>query len=330
MSAILFAVATTAAVTCSSGSSIPIDHAASDIWGSRADAEIYVSPNGDDHGGDGTHARPFATLPRAQIAARRALAAQATAGGNVTVHVGAGRYYQHRPLVFSSLDSGRNGGRMRWIGPGPEAGVDPISAAVVYGGVRVTGWRKVGDGPVWAANVSTLGGSAKVSKPFRRFFNLVEGQRGAILARHPDFGSGYLKDVGCTNNATMLQCPPGVLPRDLSVADTSVFANVGGNWFSATLSATSMTSDAAGHVNVSFQEGGGAYKANNKIYLQGAHQLISEPGEWGLDSEAVPPTVYYWPRDASAMEMGGAHIVSSSGALFMRLLRFHACRHPSK
>ena len=272
-------------------------------------SEIYVSPTGSDSNGDGTHAKPFATLPAAQAAARKALR---VAGGDVTVHVGAGRYYQREPLVLSSLDSGRDGGRMRWSGPGPAAGLDPKTAAVVHGGIRVDGWRKVNGGPLWAADVSALAdGSGEV----RRFFNLIEGERGAVLARHPDFGSGYLKDVGCSNNASLLQCPPGVLPRELSIADASVFANVGGNWFTATLSATAVSVDATGRVSVSFQEGGGTYAANNKIYLQGAHQLISEPGEWALDSKATPPTVYYWPRDTAAMESGTAHIVSNPAAV---------------
>ena len=82
---------------------------------------------------------------------------------------------------------------------------------------------------------------------------------------------------------------------------------VGGNWFTATLSATSVSSDATG-VNVSFEPGGDQYRANDKVYLQGPHQLISEAGEWGLDSASA--TLYYWPRDAQAMEAGTAHVVA--------------------
>ena len=45
-----------------------------------AAADIYVSPSGSDTRGDGTQAKPFATLPKAQLAARKALAAAAGAG----------------------------------------------------------------------------------------------------------------------------------------------------------------------------------------------------------------------------------------------------------
>ena len=145
--------------------------------------------------------------------------------------------------------------------------------------------------------------------PNWRFFNLVESQRGAILARHPDFGSGYLKDVKCTNSATSLSCPAGVLPARMSAADASVFANVGANWFAATLSATKV-SEAAGGVSVDFEKGGKQYSANDKIYLQGPHQLISEAGEWSLDS--ATSKLYFWPRDQAAMAAGTAQIVATT------------------
>eukprot|EP01043_Picozoa_sp_COSAG02_P010571 COSAG02_NODE_373_length_23594_cov_6.892190_18_plen_415_part_00 len=281
-------------------------------------AELHVSPTGSDVSGDGSAARPFATLPVVQAAARKALQ-QRPLTADVVVRVHPGTYYQREALRFSSADAGRDGFRMRWIGPGPGAGTDPATAAVVHGGVRVGGWKQVGDGPVWTADVSALAPAPSPlgstgsddSEPWR-FFNLIEGQRGAVLARHPDFGSGYLKDVGCNNSQTSLQCPVGVLPDELSVADASVFANVGGNWFTATLSATAVAVDAAGRVNVTFEKDTGLLQANNKIYLQGAWQLISEAGEWALDSTAQPPTVYYWPRDATAFVAGNAHIVATT------------------
>jgi hypothetical protein len=276
-------------------------------------AELHVSPTGSDASGDGSAARPFATLPAVQAAARKALR-QRPLTADVVVRVHPGTYYQREALRFSSADAGRDGFRMRWTGPGPAAGTDPARAAVVHGGVRVGGWKKVGDGPMWTADVSALAPPPSPlgsSEPWR-FFNLIEGQRGAILARHPDFGSGYLKDVGCNNSQTSLQCPAGVLPDELSVADASVFANVGGNWFTATLSATAVTVDAAGRVNVTFEKDTGTLQANNKICLQGAWQLISEAGEWALDSTAQPPTVYYWPRDVAAFAAGTAHVVATT------------------
>ena len=66
---------------------------------SAAGSDIFVSPSGSDASGDGSQAKPFATLPKAQLAARKALAD--TVGDDVTVHLGAGKYYQSEPLVLT-------------------------------------------------------------------------------------------------------------------------------------------------------------------------------------------------------------------------------------
>ena len=63
-------------------------------------ASVFVSPQGSD-AYPGTMARPFATLARAQAAARAA-----RAHGAVTVFLRGGTYYLPKPLVFTSADSG--------------------------------------------------------------------------------------------------------------------------------------------------------------------------------------------------------------------------------
>ena len=60
---------------------------------------MHVSPGGSD-AGDGSAAAPFATLVRAQRAAR------ASPGRDVVVSLGAGGYYLPEPLVFTSADGG--------------------------------------------------------------------------------------------------------------------------------------------------------------------------------------------------------------------------------
>jgi hypothetical protein len=133
---------------------------------SAAGSDIFVSPSGSDASGDGSQAKPFATLPKAQLAARKALAD--TVGGDVTVHLGAGKYYQSEPLVLTALDSGKNGGRMRWTGPGPAAGIDPKTAAVVHGGVAVpaAGWARSAPGsPIWRVNVTDLAPPSRPAPP---------------------------------------------------------------------------------------------------------------------------------------------------------------------
>lgn len=139
-----------------------------------------------------------------------------------------------------------------------------------------------------------------------RFFNVLEDRVGAVLARTPDFGSGYLVDLGCSNGDTSLTCPAGVLPTKFDVSDSSVFANLGSNWFTETRTVETATLASNGGVTVSFEKGN-AMSANNKVYIQGAKEFISEPGEWALDSEAQ--MLYLWPRNSAAMAAGNANVV---------------------
>ena len=64
---------------------------------------IYVSINGNDKSGDGTQAKPFATLQRAQQEIRKTPTALR---GAITVLVSSGTYYFNSTLAFTPLDSG--------------------------------------------------------------------------------------------------------------------------------------------------------------------------------------------------------------------------------
>ena len=402
-------------------------------------------------GGDGSAASPFSTLAAAKAAVRAALQAGPLAS-DLTVHVGPGTYYQREALQFSSADAGRDGYRVVWSGPGPAAGTNPATAAVVHGGVPVTkGWTRTAPGsPIWAVNISSLKpptpltpapappppppppppaptpvppanrsfghcGSVVVGMQVRangpdaaapqwtggidqccqacanltactaweycwlpkttpqamcgtpakpvdcylatgaftlapsgqrisgvpgngsrpkyppplpppppplipsawRFFNLIEAREGATLARLPDYGSGYLRDLGCSDSGSSLHCPPGVLPPGLSADDASVFCNIGADWFTETRAATAVDS-ATAPTSVSYSvpaypdmpAGKDDSRVNDKVYLQGDKSLISEPGEWALEHRTG--MLYYWPRNQSAMAAGTAEIVATT------------------
>jgi hypothetical protein len=53
----------------------------------------------------------------------------------------------------------------------------------------------------------------------KMFVFIYEWRKNAVFRRLPDFGSGYLKDLGCSNTDTSLQCPAGVLPPEMNPAD---------------------------------------------------------------------------------------------------------------
>ena len=138
-----------------------------------------------------------------------------------------------------------------------------------------------------------------------RFFNLLENGEAVTLARLPDFGSGYLKDLNCTNSDTKLTCPAGVLPAAMDPADIGVQCNLGSDWFTSLRQGVAY--DAAQHT-VTFRAKQSNFAANDKIFLQGDKALISEPGEWALESSTG--MLYLWPRDEAAMVAGRAEVVA--------------------
>jgi hypothetical protein len=81
----------TIAMTIALGATAPV--------GARG-AQLYVSPSGNDTN-PGTLEKPFATLQRAQQAARKAAGREA-----VAVMMRAGTYYLPETLVLSAADSG--------------------------------------------------------------------------------------------------------------------------------------------------------------------------------------------------------------------------------
>ena len=102
---------------------------------------IEVSPAGSDKG-DGSAARPFATLVRAQ-AAVRAL----NRSHSVTVRLADGVYRLSAPLRFGVEDGGRDGYVVRW-----EAAKD--AHPVISGGASVGGWRQADAArDIWVADI---------------------------------------------------------------------------------------------------------------------------------------------------------------------------------
>ena len=67
----------------------------------ETDFDIYVSPQGSDSEGDGSEAKPYATIDKAREAARELTAD----GSSVTVSVGEGKYFLEDPVVFGPEDS---------------------------------------------------------------------------------------------------------------------------------------------------------------------------------------------------------------------------------
>ena len=89
---------------------------------------IHVAPVGND-AGDGSEARPFQSLTRAQRAVR-----SANSNADVIVELADGVYRLSEPLQFRAVDGGQAGTRVIW-----KAAAD--ASPVIAGSVRITTWK---------------------------------------------------------------------------------------------------------------------------------------------------------------------------------------------
>ena len=76
--------------------------------------------------------------------------------------------------------------------------------------------------------------------------------------------------------------------------------------FTQTLDVTGMRVYTNGTQVLDFESGSDSFHANDKIFLQGSKELISEPGEFALEGTLL----YYWPRHVKAMQNGVTNIVA--------------------
>jgi hypothetical protein len=136
--------------------------------GTAGSAGIYVSPAGSD-ANDGSEARPFLTLRRAQQAARTSAPRLP-----VVLQRGTHRLALQPALSFTAEDGGTPHNEAVWRAelPGPNSG-DSSASTRLSGGLRQSSWEPAPvpfgagnrDDGVWRANVSTLVASA--NWPFR-------------------------------------------------------------------------------------------------------------------------------------------------------------------
>ena len=224
-----------------------------------AATEFYVSPVGDDNN-PGTKAKPFATLARARDAARQVPVGRSP---RVTVQLRGGNYFLAEPVVLDDRDSG--------VAFRAAKGEKPV----VYGGTRITGWQK------WKKGIYR----AKAPQG-SRFFRLIHNRRAAVMARHPNKGSGY--GVGFRKKSNTSVSIPAAY-RNADYSDAQVFGFVGANWFSEM---REVVKHEGGLLTVDAGSGGFG-GLNNRIYVRGVLALLDEPGEWCLRRKEG--TVYYWP-----------------------------------
>jgi hypothetical protein len=93
-----------------------------------AHADFYVSLNGSDTAAGTAHA-PFKSFERAQKAVRGAVN---STKDDVRVYIAPGTYYLDEPLLFTDLDSGKNGHKVVWEAQDMDKGVNISGGYVAF------------------------------------------------------------------------------------------------------------------------------------------------------------------------------------------------------
>jgi hypothetical protein len=242
-------------------------------------ADFYVSPSGVDTN-NGESGTPFQSLLQAQLAVRNALGQGRNE--NITVHIEDGEYVLSEPLNFTSADSGSSEFPVLWTATGTDA--------IISGGIKITRWIANGTDGIYSASVppGTLsrnlyvnGSAANYARRYlnRTFFDYTHT---AVTWTSSEYD--WLMDIPDIEGAEI---------RALS-SFTDRYAKI----------------EAIGdHELVMVQPGWRNQiigydtipqpNANFGFWVQNALSLLSEGGQFYLDSEAG--VVYYMPLDNEDM-----------------------------
>lgn len=216
--------------------------------------------------------------PEAALKASRA----APSGTPRTIILRGGRYFLEGPLVITPQDSGLT------------IESAPGERAELNGGRRITGWRKDGNGPVWAAELPD-----NKLKPWRFRVMIVNG-RIADRARLPE--QGFFRDENPDWDAngrkatdeelTTLKYKAGDLGPwlDIKSAEMRVYRS-----WDESLSKVAWLDDAhhTARLIQPLRYPAGAYSVH-KYEILNVREGLRAPGQWFLDYGRNK--VYYWPR----------------------------------
>ncbi len=229
-------------------------------------ADFVVSPDGND-ANPGSLEEPFATIQRAQAAAREVIAQGLD--NNLTVLIREGEYVLEEPLHFGPEDSGTDNFIVTY-------GAYPGEAPVLSGGRRLTGWTEA-DGGKWTLNVAEAAGEVW---PFRQLF--ADGQR-LPRGRFPNAPELLRVDAVSPDvtGITLKSAPP---VANLAGKDAELVMYQ--NW---SISRASIVSSDGSGLKLANPMGwighGSATTASpdKPAIIENALEFVDQPGEWYLD-----------------------------------------------
>jgi hypothetical protein len=244
-------------------------------------ATYYVSPTGSDNN-PGTLSQPFKTITKARNVVRTH---NSNMTGDIIVYLRAGDYFTDTSITFDESDSGTNGYNVIY------KNYDALGSARIIGGEEITGWQlKSGSSTIYEATVGT-GWS---------FDTLYEnGVRGTI-ARYPNTGYNHIDHADSTQPKKAFYYKNGEVPAIADIGNLQVYVFPGAhNWANEILPVASINRTSQKITLTQNQRWDylGDLSANSRYFIQGAIELLDQPGEFYLDTSVGK--LYYYPRNSS-------------------------------
>ncbi|WP_372631095.1 RICIN domain-containing protein [Cohnella sp.] len=260
-----------------------------------AQAEYYVSPNGND-ANPGTLSAPFRTLQRARDVVRTV---NGSMTGDIVVHLRGGNYPVTSAIEFTPADSGTNGYRILYQ-------AYPNEHPVLNGGVEVTGWTPH-SGSIWKAPLNR-------GNKLRALY--VNDKRAVMAAKSVNsagcYGSysvtagqapwAWESGSNCDGARYNLNDFPAIA---LNQGDIEIETRT--TWTTSIVGVRQVTVNGSNRVALFQQPGAaiaqGAFNGNFQINgnhkLMNAYEFLDAPGEFYFDK--TNQTVYYYKSPSEDM-----------------------------
>ncbi|WP_127584452.1 hypothetical protein [Paenibacillus koleovorans] len=242
-------------------------------------ATYYVSPTGNDSN-PGTLAQPFKTIAKARNVVRTI---NSSMTGDIIVNLRAGDYFQSSTIEFNESDSGTNGYQVIY------RNYDAPGSARIIGGEKLTGWT-LDSGNIYKTYVGT-------SWSFDALFENGESSR---IARHPNTGYKKIKEADSSQPKKAFYYFAGDIPSISDISNLQVYVWPGAhNWANEILPITAINTTTR-KITLSQNQRWDyldTLKKGSRYFIQGARELLDQPGEFYLDKAAG--YLYYYPVNAN-------------------------------
>lgn len=235
--------------------------------------EYYVSPTGDDNN-PGTLQQPFQSLDKARNQVRTI---NTSMTGDIVVNLAAGDYYLDKSFSLTELDSGFNGHHVIYQNN------DAPGSARIIGGKALSNWQHY-SGDIYRTYVGNM--------TFESLF--VNGSR-ATLARHPNSGYLHIEKADSAEPRKAFYHKAGDMPAIADISDLQIYVWPGAHdWANEILPIVSISQERK--VTLSQNQRFaylGDLKAKSRYFIQGAYELLDQPGEFYLNK--AEGYLYYYP-----------------------------------